>query len=100
MAAVQSGKAYGANSTGVVLLDVGPESRIAGVSPGPEARLALMRLGVAGFLSQVVELEGNLVVRVKEAAITQVSMLCYQDLYGSEKPVITPPVNAGIGLIT
>lgn len=68
-----------------MLLDVGPQGRITGVSPGPEGCLALMGLGVAGFLSQVVKLERNLVVRVKEAAITQVSMLRYQDLQGKQK---------------
>lgn len=45
-----------------------------------------MGLGVAGFLSQVVKLEGDLVVRVKEAAVAQVSMLRYQDLQGTENP--------------
>lgn len=50
-----------------------------------------MGLRVAGFLSQVVKLEGDLVVRVKEAAITQVSMLRYQDLQETqtETPAIT-----------
>lgn len=43
-----------------------------------------MGLWVAGLLSQVVKLEGDLVVRVKEAAVTQVSMLCYQDLQGKQ----------------
>lgn len=43
-----------------------------------------MGLGVAGLFSQVVKLEGDLVVRVKEAAITQVSMLRYQDLQGKK----------------
>lgn len=43
-----------------------------------------MGLGVAGFFSQVVKLEGDLVVRVKEAAITQVSMFRYQDLQGKQ----------------
>lgn len=50
-----------------------------------------MGLRVAGFLSQVVKLEGDLVVRVKVAAITQVSMLRYQDLQGTqtETPAFT-----------
>lgn len=43
-----------------------------------------MGLWVAGLLSQVVKLEGDLVVRVKEAAVTQVSMLRYQDLQGKQ----------------
>lgn len=73
---------YGANSTGVVLFDVGPHGRVTGISPRPQCRLTLVRLGVAGLLPQVVIPEGDLVVRVKEATITQVSVLCYQDLQG------------------
>lgn len=68
---------YSANSTGIVLLDVGPQLRITGVSPRPESCLTLMGLRVAHLLSEVVKLEGDLVVWVKEAAITQVSMLRY-----------------------
>ena len=56
-----------------------------------------MGLRVAAFLSQVVKLEGDLVVRVKEAAITQVSMLRNQDLQG--KPAVTIVVYSGIVLI-
>lgn len=84
-------RSYGANSTGVVLLDVGPQGCITGVPPWPQSWFALMGLRVAGFLSQVVKLEGDLVVRVKVAAITQVSMLRYQDLQGTqtETPAFT-----------
>lgn len=73
---------YGANSTGVVLFDVGPHGRVTGISPRPQRRLTLVRLGVAGLLPQVVIPEGDLVVWVKEAAVTQVSVLCYKDLQG------------------
>lgn len=44
-----------------------------------------MGLRVTGLLSEVVKLEGDLVVRVKEAAITEVSMLRYQDLQKKHK---------------
>lgn len=74
---------YGANSTGVMLFDVGPHGRVTGISPRPQRRLTLVGLGVAGLLPQVVIPEGDLVVRVKEAAITQVSVFCYQDLQGT-----------------
>lgn len=43
-----------------------------------------MGLRIARLLSQVVILEGDLVVWVKEAAVTQVSMLRYQDLQGKQ----------------
>ena len=82
-----------------MLLDVGLQGRVAGVSPGPEGCLALVGLGVTGFLSQVVKLEGDLVVRVKEAAVTQVSMLRYQDLQGREKHALTIALYSGIDLI-
>ena len=48
-----------------------------------------MALGVAGFFAQVVKLEGDLIVGVKKASVTQVSMLCYQDLKGKQTPVVT-----------
>lgn len=60
-----------------------------------------MGLWVAGLLSQVVKLEGDLVVRVKEAAVTQVSMLRYQDLQGKQtvKRSVAIAVFSGIVLI-
>lgn len=63
-----------------MLLDIGPHGNITGVSPRPEGCLTLMGLGVTGLLSQVVKLERELVVRVKEAAVAQVSMFRNQDL--------------------
>ncbi len=61
-----------------------------------------MWLGVTGLLSQVVILEGYLVVRVKETAITQVSMLRYQHLQGEkkEKPAISIPADSFIVCVT
>lgn len=73
-------RSYGADATGVVLFDICPQGRITGISPRPEGCLPLMGLRVAGLFPQVVKLEGDFVVRVKEATITQVSMLRYQDL--------------------
>ncbi|KAG7226805.1 hypothetical protein INR49_014154 [Caranx melampygus] len=60
-----------------VVSDMG---RITGISPRPEGCLTLMGLRVACLFPQVVKLEGDFIVRVKEATITQVSMLRYQDL--------------------
>lgn len=53
-----------------------------------------MGLGVTRLLSQVVKLERDLVVRVKEAAITQVSVLRYQDL--QEKQTVKRSVNIAV----
>lgn len=76
---------YRADSARVVLLDIGPEGIVTGISPWSESCLCLMGLGITGLLPQVVKLEGQLVVRIKEAAIAQVSMLCYQDLGGRSR---------------
>lgn len=76
---------YGADATGVVVFDVGSQGGITGISPGSEAGLALVGLGVAGLFPQVVKLEGDFIVRVKEATITQISMLRYQDLQGKDR---------------
>ena len=71
---------YSADSAGVVLFDVGPQRFVAGLRPGAQRRLALVGLRRAGLLPQVVELEGHLVVGVEEASISQVAVLCDQNL--------------------
>lgn len=61
-----------------------------------------MGLWFTGLLSQVVKLEGDLVVRVKEAAVTQVSMLCYQDLQGKrtvKRSVATAAIAVFSGIV-
>ena len=63
-----------------MLLDVGPQRLVAGLRPGAQRRLALVRLRRAGLLPQVVELEGHLVVGVEEAAVPQVAVLRDQHL--------------------
>lgn len=55
-----------------------------------------MGLGIAGLLSQVVKLEGDFVVGVKEAPVTQVSMLSYQNLRGTVKSSVSLAVRSGI----
>lgn len=59
---------YGANAIGVVILDVVPQGRVAGVPPRPERCLPLVGLRVAGRPPLVVEAEGDPVARVQEAA--------------------------------
>lgn len=53
--------------------------------------------GVTGLFPQVVKLEGDLVVRVKEATITQISVLRYQDLQTTQEK---PAVNSAIMMST
>lgn len=68
--------AYGADSVGVVLLDVGPDSRVHSAPPGLHGAVAVVGAGVAGLLSQVVKLEGDLVLGVKNSAIAKITVLC------------------------
>jgi len=59
-------------------------------------------LGVARLLPQVVKLERDLVVWVKEAAIAQVSMLRNQNLQTTqmEKPAVTVLAHEGMNTRT
>ena len=62
-------RAYGADSVGVVLLDVGPDGRVQGAPPGLDGAVAVVGARVTGFFPQVVELEGDLVLGVENAAV-------------------------------
>ena len=75
---------YSAESTGIVLLDVGLEGAVTGISPGPEATLPLVWLGVTGFFPQVVKLKREPVPRVKKTPVAQISMFCDQNLSEGE----------------
>lgn len=87
---------YSADPTGVMLHHIVLQGRLAGVSPRTEGLLALVGLRIAGLLSQVVKLKGDFVVGVKEASITQVSVLCYQNLCHTVKSSVSLAVHSGI----
>lgn len=70
------GHTYGADTVGVVLLDVGADGGIHGASPALDAGVHIMGSGVTRLLPQVVELEGNFVLGVQNATIAQVAVLC------------------------
>lgn len=67
---------YGADSAGIVLLDVGPDGRVHGAPPPLQGAVDVMGPRVAGLLPQVVELEGDLVLGVQDPAVPKVTMLC------------------------
>lgn len=67
---------YGADSIGIVLLDVGPDSRVHSTPPALQGAVNVMGPGVNGLLPQVVELEGDLVLGVQDPAVPKVTMLC------------------------
>ncbi len=67
---------YGADSIGIVLLDVGPDSRVHCAPPALHGAVDVMGPRVTGLLPQVVELEGDLVLGVQNPAISEVTMLC------------------------
>lgn len=67
---------YGADSTGIVLLDVGSDSGVHGAPPTLQGAINVMRPRVAGLLPQVIELEGDLVLGVHDPAVPKVTMLC------------------------
>ena len=71
---------YRADSAGVVLLHVGTQGGVAGISPRAQGALSLTRLLVARLLPQVVEAEGQAVPGVHETALAQVAVLRDQDL--------------------
>lgn len=67
---------YGADSVGIVLLDVGSDGRVHGTPPALQGALDLMGPGVAGLLPQVIKPEGDLVLGVQDPAVPEVTMLC------------------------
>lgn len=67
---------YSADSVGVMLLDVGPDSTVHSTPPALHCSVQIVWLWVAGLLPQMVKLKGNLVFRVQDPAVAQVSMLC------------------------
>lgn len=67
---------YGADSIGIVILDVGSDSRVHCAPPALQGAVNIMGPGIAGLLPQVVKPEGNLVLRVQDPAIPKVTMLC------------------------
>lgn len=87
---------YSADPTGVVLHHIVLQGRLTGVSPHTEGLLALVGLRITGLLPQVVKLKGDFVVWVKEASVTQVSVLCYQNLRQTVKSSVSLAVHSGI----
>lgn len=87
---------YSADTTGVVLRHVVFQGQLTGVSPRTEGLLTLIGLGITGLLSQVVKLEGDFVMRVKEASVAQVSVLCYQNLHRTVNASVSVAVHSGI----
>lgn len=71
---------YRAHSSRVMFLDVGTERSVAGVSPGVQRGLTLIRLRITGLLTQVIKTERPAAPWVKEASLTQVPMLRNQNL--------------------
>lgn len=67
---------YGADSIGIVLLDVGSDSRVHSAPPALQGAVDVMGSGVAGLLPQVIEPEGDLVLGVQDPAVPKVTMLC------------------------
>lgn len=66
----------GADSVGVMLLNVGPDGRVHSAPPALQGAVDVMGPGVAGLLPQVVELERDLVLGVQDPAVPKVTMLC------------------------
>lgn len=75
---------YRADSSRVVLFDIGTKDSIAGISPAFQGWLSFIWLHVAHLFPKVVEAEGHTVAGVQEASLTQVAMLCNQDLLRRE----------------
>lgn len=67
---------YGADSGGIVLLDVGCDLGVHGTPPALQGAVHVMGSRVAGLLLQVVEPEGDLVLGVHEPVVAEVTMLC------------------------
>lgn len=73
---VEDARTHSADSIGIVLLDVGSDSRVHSSSPAFDGAVNVMGLGVAGLLPQVIKPEGDLVLRVQNPAVSKVTMLC------------------------
>lgn len=73
---VEDALTHSADSIGIVLLDVGSDSRVHSSSPAFDGAVNVMGLGVAGLLPQVIKSEGDLVLRVQNPAVSKVTMLC------------------------
>lgn len=67
---------YGADSVGIVILDVDSDGRVHGTSPAFDGAVNVMGSGVTGLLPQVIKLEGDLVLGVQDPAVSKVTMLC------------------------
>lgn len=67
---------YGADSIGIVILDVDHDRRLHSTSPAFAEAVNFMGSGVTGLLPQVVKLEGDLVLGVQDPAVSKVTMLC------------------------
>lgn len=73
---VGGGGTYGADSVGIVLLDVGSDLGVHSVPPALQGAVNIVGPRVAGLLPQVVKLEGDLVLGVQDPAVSEVTMLC------------------------
>lgn len=67
---------YGADSIGIVILDVDSDGRVHSTSPAFDGAVNVMRSGVTGLLPQVIKPEGDLVLRVQDPAVSKFTMLC------------------------
>lgn len=67
---------YGADSIGIVILDVDSDGRVHSTSPAFDGAVNVMGPGVTGLLPQVIKPEGDLVLRVQDTAVSKVTMLC------------------------
>lgn len=67
---------YGADSIGIVLLDVGSDGRVHSAPPAFQGTVNVMGSGVAGLLPQVIVPEGDLILGVQDPSIPEVTMLC------------------------
>lgn len=67
---------YGADSIGIVILDVDSDGRVHSTSPAFNGAVNILGSGVAGLLPQVIIPEGDLVLRVQDPAVSKVTMLC------------------------
>lgn len=71
---------YGADSIGVMLLDISSDCRVHSTPPALDGAVDIMGSGVTGLLPQVIKLERDLVFGVQDPTISKVTMLCDYDL--------------------
>ena len=67
---------YSADTIGVMLLDVGPDSSVHSVPPALHGAVYVLGPWVTGLLAQVIKLEGDLFLGVQDPAVSKISMLC------------------------